>query len=95
MMMINIIITGNYPVLYVLGTALNPLQEITHSRYYSCPHFTDENPEAQRSQVTYEGHTLSQGQVKLTPDFQAQTLKLLPRSLSPFCIFVPWSSLAI
>ena len=41
--MINIMLTGNYPVLYVLGTAPNPLQEITHSRYYSYPHFTDEN----------------------------------------------------
>ena len=59
MMMINIILTGNYSVLYVLGTALNPLQEITHSRNYSYPHFKDEKLEAQRSHVTYEGHTLS------------------------------------
>ena len=51
MMMINIILTGNYSVLYVLGTALNPLQEITHSGYYSYPHFTDEKLEAQRSHL--------------------------------------------
>lgn len=97
MMMINIILTGNYSVLYVLGTALNPLQEITHSGYYSYPHFTDEKLEAQRSHLR-RSHTQplhQQGQVKLPPDSQAQTLTLLPRSLSSFCVYVPWSLLAI